>query len=72
MQMNRRNALKGLAAGAVGAWAGFRLPLAHADDYAGRFFVFIQADGGWDPTSFCDPKTNTSGEPIINHWAEKR
>lgn len=70
MQMNRRNALKGLAAGAVGAWAGFRLPLAHADDYAGRFFVFIQADGGWDPTSFCDPKTNTSGEPIINHWAE--
>ena len=30
----------------------------------------MQADGGWDPTSFCDPKTNIRGEPIINHWAQ--
>ncbi|MDE0207886.1 MAG: DUF1501 domain-containing protein, partial [Candidatus Tectomicrobia bacterium] len=29
-----------------------------------------QADGGWDPTSFCDPKSNTRGEPVINHWAQ--
>ena len=33
--------------------------------------MFVQADGGWDPTSFCDPKPNTPGEPIINHWAER-
>ena len=33
--------------------------------------MFVQADGGWDVTSFCDPKMNTPGEPIINHWAER-
>lgn len=54
----------------VGTASGFRVPLANAADYRGKLFVFIQADGGWDPTSFCDPKTNVAGEPIINHWAE--
>ena len=48
----------------------FRLPLVNAADYRGKLFVFVQADGGWDPTSFCDPKRNTRGEPVINHWAE--
>ena len=57
-----------MAAGA--AATGFRLPLVHAADYRGKLFVFVQADGGWDPTSFCDPKANTPGEPVINHWAE--
>ena len=66
--MRRRTLLKGmLAAGTV---AGFRLPLVHAADHGGKLFVFVQADGGWDPTSFCDPKSNTPGEPVINHWAE--
>ena len=63
--------LKGLLATAGGAAAGFRLPFADAADYQGRLFVFVQADGGWDPTSFCDPKANTPGEPVINHWAER-
>ena len=50
---------------------GFRLPLVHAEDgYSGKLLVFVQADGGWDPTSFCDSKVNTPGERIINHWAE--
>ena len=62
--------LGGLLAAGAGLGAGFRLPLVHAADYRGKLFVFVQADGGWDPTSFCDPKTNTPGEPIINHWAE--
>ena len=57
--------------GVVAAAPGFRLPLVRADDYRGKFFVFVQADGGWDPTSFCDPKANTPGEPAINHWAER-
>ena len=65
--MNRRNFCKGLLA--AGVSAGFRLPLTSAADYRGRLFVFVQADGGWDPTSFCDPKTNSPGEPVINHWA---
>ena len=68
--MKRRAMLKTLlAAGATAA--GFRLPLVHAEDYRGKLFVFVQADGGWDPTSFCDPKANTPGEPVINHWAER-
>ena len=69
--MKRRAMLKTLLAAGVGAAAsGFRLPLVHAADHRGKLFVFVQADGGWDPTSFCDPKANTPGEPVINHWAE--
>ena len=65
--MNRRTVIKGLLAGV--AAGGFRVPLVHAADYTGKFFAFVQAAGGWDPTSFCDPKVNTPGEPVINHWA---
>ena len=68
--MQRRTLLKGLLAAAVAA-PGFHLPLVNAADYRGKLFVFVQADGGWDPTSFCDPKVNTRGEPVINHWAER-
>ena len=62
----------GKLAGALAPMAGFRLPLANAAGYYGKLFVFVQADGGWDPTSFCDPKTNAAGEKIINHWAQSR
>ena len=68
--MKRRSFVKGMLA--AGAAAGFRVPLANAADYTGKIFVFVQADGGWDPTSLCDPKTNTAGEPKINHWADDR
>ena len=68
--MRRRTFVKGLLAPAVAAVSGFHLPFANAADYDGKLFVFVQADGGWDPTSFCDPKTNTLGEKVINHWAE--
>ena len=68
--MRRRTLLKSLMAATGAAVSGFRLPLVHAADYRGKLFVFVQADGGWDPTSFCDPKANTPGEPVINHWAE--
>ena len=67
--MRRRTLLKGLLAAAVAA-PGFRLPLVSAAGHSGKLFVFVQADGGWDPTSFCDPKANTAGEPVINHWAQ--
>ena len=70
--MKRRVMLKAMMAVGAGFVApGFRLPLVHAADYRGKLFVFVQADGGWDPTSFCDPKANTPGEPVINHWAER-
>ena len=68
--MKRRTFVKSLLAPAVGAVSGFHLPLANALAYDGKLFIFVQADGGWDPTSFCDPKTNTPGEKVINHWGE--
>ena len=68
--MKRRAMLETLLAAGAAA-SGFRLPLVHAADYRGKLSVFVQADGGWDPTSFCDPKANTPGEPVINHWAER-
>ena len=55
---------------AAGSASRFRLPLASGASYAGPLFVFVQAEGGWDPTSFCDPKVNVAGEKVINHWAE--
>ena len=66
--MNRRSFIK--TALGVGAVSGFRVPLANAGNFNGELFVFIQADGGWDPTSSCDPKANVVGEPTINNWAE--
>ena len=69
-KMKRRTFVKRLLAGAAGTVSGFHVPFANAAGYDGKLFVFVQADGGWDPTSFCDPKANTPGEKIINHWAE--
>ncbi len=67
--MDRRSFVRDmLFAGAAG---GFRIPIASGADYRGQLYVFVQADGGWDPTSFCDPKTNVAGEPVINQWAQK-
>ena len=68
--MRRRTFFRRLLAPYIGAMSGLHLPLANAADYDGKLFVFVQAKGGWDPTSFCDPKMNTPGEKVINHWAE--
>lgn len=40
------------------------------EDYMGRFFVTVQAEGAWDVASFCDPKSNIPDEKIINTWAQ--
>ena len=34
--------------------------------------LFINMSGGWDVSSFCDPKLNILGEPIINTWAKTK
>ena len=73
MKTKRRNFIKGMLAAGAGGVMGLRLPVALGTDYrdySGKLLVSVQARGGWDPTCFCDPKTNTPGEPIINHWAE--
>jgi len=47
------------------------LPLeAKAAVYNGPLWIFVQASGGWDPTSFCDPKgyneiLNASGNLVM-------
>ena len=69
--MRRRTILKSLLALGSVAVPGFRLPLAQVPDERGKFFVFVQAEGGWDPTSFCDPKVNQKGERVINRWAKE-
>jgi hypothetical protein len=40
-----------------------------AEPYTGPFFISLAAIGGWDVTSFCDPKSNIGGERTINTWA---
>jgi hypothetical protein len=41
---------------------------AKAEPYSGLFFVMVNAGGGWDPTSFCDPK-GTLPEEVDNPGA---
>ena len=64
--MERRNFLGlGLLAGLAAGVSPAARRLLHAqpmppssaiEPYAGRFFLFINAGGGWDPTMVCDPK----------------
>ena len=70
MKLNRRKFIKAL--GVSGLFAG--LPIAFRsyaapEDYHGKLLITVQAEGGFDVTSFCDPKENVSGEPEINRWA---
>ena len=69
--MNRREFTKFL--GMAGLSAAAPLPLgtaSAAETYSGPFYINIAAIGGWDVTSFCDPKANITGERVINNWAD--
>ena len=69
---DRREFLKLLGVAGLTAFTPFGRGKAFAqsaDPYDGPLFITIAASGGWDPTSFCDPKINVPGEPEINHWA---
>lgn len=70
--MDRRNFIKAIGAGSLFATmpASFRLYGAPAE-FNGKLVITVQAEGGWDVTSFCDPKTNVPGEWEINHWARE-
>ncbi|MGF1779780.1 DUF1501 domain-containing protein [Vibrio nomapromontoriensis] len=67
--MNRRDFIKvlGLAASTVSMptalWAN--TPTAQR-----RLLLYIHANGGWDVTSYCDPKENVEGQPIITQWSQ--
>jgi len=69
--MNRREFSKLLGMAGLGATASLPLGIAQAlEPYSGPFYINLAAIGGWDVTSFCDPKSNIAGERIINNWAE--
>ncbi len=54
--MKRRDFIRMTAtAGGLLAFGGTRLVLANHPS-SGPHWLFIEARGGWDPTSFCDPK----------------
>lgn len=53
--------------GAVAPWP--TIDLNAAEPYSGPFYISLAAIGGWDVTSFCDPKVNQPGERNINNWS---
>ncbi len=70
--MKRRDFIKKTAL--VGA-AGLMIPTtklygAIQGGYTGRLLVQLQADGGWDVSSYCDPKVNQPGEKEITNWSK--
>jgi uncharacterized protein (DUF1501 family) len=68
--MERRDFLKLASMAGLGVVAG-GLPFgrdARAEAYTGPLWVMIHAGGGWDPTSFCDPKGAIDPDNPINNY----
>ena len=38
--------------------------------YTGRLLIQLQVTGGWDVSSYCDPKVNQPGEKEITNWSK--
>lgn len=69
--MKRREFTKLLSTAGLGIAAPWSLQSASAaEPYNGPFYISLAAIGGWDVTSFCDPKANMTGERPINTWAD--
>lgn len=68
--MDRRSFLKSIGLTSLVATLPTSFKLYSApNDYTGKLLITVQAEGGWDVTSFCDPKMNSAGEREINTWA---
>ena len=68
--MNRRSFLtKIFSTTAVAAIAPISLVQAAPKAYNVETLLTVAARGGWDVTSYCDPKENVKGEKKINYWA---
>ena len=62
--MKRRDFFKVLSvlgSGAVLPTLPIRQGMAATDAYDGPYFLYFQANGGWDPTILCDPKLTIGG-----------
>ncbi len=69
--MNRREFSKLLGMAGLSTVAPLPFSMASAaEPYSGPFYINLAAIGGWDVTSFCDPKANILGERTINTWAD--
>lgn len=68
--MKRRTFIRGAAAAAAGLIVDTGL-IAETITRS-KFLVTINMTGGWDVSSFCDPKLNVKGEPTINTWAKTK
>ncbi len=60
--MKRRDLLQLAALSGLAVMSPARRARAEASSWAGPFWVSVHASGGWDPTSFCDPKGGTRGD----------
>ena len=58
--MKRRDFLKISTAAGLMSVGGVRLTQAQST-FSGPYWLLIEARGGWDPTSFCDPKGRGKG-----------
>ncbi len=70
--MERRDFLKmaGLAGVSLVSPLGIRSARAQEGPYEGKLFIMLNAGGGWDPTSLCDPKGRLGEmdmEPMNNY-----
>ncbi|MCJ8314127.1 MAG: DUF1501 domain-containing protein [Saccharospirillaceae bacterium] len=76
--MQRRNFLKSFSAAGLVAGTSITQKALAAADYEGPIFITLQARGGWDVTSLCDPKTSyvltnrdgTTENILVNRWSE--
>ncbi len=70
VQTSRRGFLQALGLGVAGLAVGWPFRADAQAAWNGRLLLYVHASGGWDPTSFCDPKgreTADSPEPV-NHY----
>ncbi len=63
--MNRRDFLKLAGAAGLASVAGLGQQAQAAAAYTGKILLTLHLGGGWDHSSFADPREN----PAINHWA---
>lgn len=71
--MKRRDFLKltgSVGAGVIGGlMPALELHATHSpDDYTGPLMLIVEANGGWDPTSLCDPKGNINAADPVNNF----